>query len=630
MIKRYCTLILCFSFITAIGQNNISIEPADCFLKNCEPSEAFNHVTFGYLQVPENYDVPDGRSIKVAYSVIKSRAADRKPDPILLFAGGWGVPQLESTYGFAKNFPFKDRDLILYDYRGTGYSQPALCPELGAAHWELLEQDLDMEAFFTQVNAQLEGCFEGLNQQHIDYRLYGTAIKARDAVHLMEQLGYEEVNVFGVSNGTMAIQGFLRAAEGSSVTVRSIMSDSNVPMHHYISGRQSLVYKAVLDKLLDDCANNPECDAAYPNLKQRFYNFLKESQDKPLVYDGRTSFVFNTYEINGVVHQLMYNHKNHKDIPLVLEAFINKDLKFFDPLHGFFKNQVKSLNGTSAINYTYDWNYGKAGITADYENVKRDYSEFMFTDFWLDFYAKDSLIGYHAMDTIPVRSTVPSLILAGSYDPITPPGSSVLMQERYTNSFYFELPRVGHGAIFSACGEALYRSFLANPLSKPDGQCVESLHSKPIPFTTSLYANPKVGTLFVELVQKNNVLWLLLCLLPLVLSLAFLVRALVIAFKRRRPTPLLFSLQALSILMFLGALLYYGYTTANLQGLTLIFGLVGAAVWLPWFSLMLLIVGLLCILALRKVSYPGFWNYSLVLATLCIWVLIFNFGVYPQ
>ena len=55
-----------------------------------------------------------------------------KPDPVVFLQGGPGA----NTLGFMGNllFLFKDirldRDLIMFDQRGTGYSEPTLnCPE---------------------------------------------------------------------------------------------------------------------------------------------------------------------------------------------------------------------------------------------------------------------------------------------------------------------------------------------------------------------------------------------------------------------------------------------------------------------------------------------------------------------
>ena len=199
-------------------QDRIYIERTDCFLDNCDLFKNQPNVEFGFLHVPEDYSDPDGRYIKIAFQVVKSTVANPEPDPILIFAGGWGMPLLGSMR-YVNEMPVKNRDIILYDYRGTGYSTPALCDDLGQKQWEIAQKDLDYEAFHEQLSQAFYSCLESLKAAGIDYRHYGTASKTIDAVKLIEQLGYEEVNLFGISNGTMGIQGFIRAAKHSPIKI---------------------------------------------------------------------------------------------------------------------------------------------------------------------------------------------------------------------------------------------------------------------------------------------------------------------------------------------------------------------------------------------------------------------------
>jgi pimeloyl-ACP methyl ester carboxylesterase len=72
----------------------------------------------------------------------------------------------------------------------------------------------------------------------------------------------------------------------------------------------------------------------------------------------------------------------------------------------------------------------------------------------------------------PVRSEIPALVMAGKYDPVTPPGDSMAAAEALPNSTYVEIDGIGHGVIFSnPCGSAIYREFLDSPGEKPDTTC---------------------------------------------------------------------------------------------------------------------------------------------------------------
>ena len=54
------------------------------------------------------------------------------------------------------------------------------------------------------------------------------------------------------------------------------------------------------------------------------------------------------------------------------------------------------------------------------------------------------------LDKTPVESNIPSLILNGEFDPKTPPEWAASTARSLPRSFYFEVKRVGHGAIFES------------------------------------------------------------------------------------------------------------------------------------------------------------------------------------
>ncbi len=72
----------------------------------------------------------------------------------------------------------------------------------------------------------------------------------------------------------------------------------------------------------------------------------------------------------------------------------------------------------------------------------------------------------------PVISDIRTLILAGEFDPITPPAWGELVAESLSNSFYFEFPDVGHGVSRSGeCALGITLGFFDDPTIEPDGSC---------------------------------------------------------------------------------------------------------------------------------------------------------------
>jgi hypothetical protein len=76
----------------------------------------------------------------------------------------------------------------------------------------------------------------------------------------------------------------------------------------------------------------------------------------------------------------------------------------------------------------------------------------------------------------PVVSDIPTLALAGEFDPVTPPEYAALVAGHLSNSFYFEFPGVGHSVTVSnACAQRIVAAFYRDPTAAPNASCVDDL-----------------------------------------------------------------------------------------------------------------------------------------------------------
>ena len=73
----------------------------------------------------------------------------------------------------------------------------------------------------------------------------------------------------------------------------------------------------------------------------------------------------------------------------------------------------------------------------------------------------------------PVSSSIPTLILNGSYDPVTPPAWAESAADHLPNSQVFIFPGVGHSVIDSgSCAQNILLDFLGDPDRQVDGSCL--------------------------------------------------------------------------------------------------------------------------------------------------------------
>jgi pimeloyl-ACP methyl ester carboxylesterase len=120
--------------------------------------------------------------------------AGRQPDPLFLAQGGPGGSTIGGFGQVLLDDPAKrpslNRDLVLWDQRGTYFSQPRLlCREVNQ-----LPADADEE----KQKAAYRRCGERLAKEAGDLSAFNSLENARDVDDVRAALGYEKYN-FGVS-----------------------------------------------------------------------------------------------------------------------------------------------------------------------------------------------------------------------------------------------------------------------------------------------------------------------------------------------------------------------------------------------------------------------------------------------
>ncbi len=79
----------------------------------------------------------------------------------------------------------------------------------------------------------------------------------------------------------------------------------------------------------------------------------------------------------------------------------------------------------------------------------------------------------------PVVSNIPALVLAGEYDPVTPPSWGRLAAATLSKSYYYESPNTGHGVFWggTSCARQIPADFLDDPTKSPGLDCYAGKYS---------------------------------------------------------------------------------------------------------------------------------------------------------
>jgi hypothetical protein len=79
------------------------------------------------------------------------------------------------------------------------------------------------------------------------------------------------------------------------------------------------------------------------------------------------------------------------------------------------------------------------------------------------------------IEHLPVVSDVPSLVLSGGYDPVTPPTWSALAASTLSRSTFLELSNEAHGAFENGCARSTILRFATDPSAPLDVSCASAL-----------------------------------------------------------------------------------------------------------------------------------------------------------
>lgn len=440
-------------------------------------------VTCAYLTVPEDRADPDRASVELAVAMIPSRSANPRPDPIIYLEGGPGGSALLGIESWIDSPLRDDRAIILFDQRGTGLSLPSL----NCIEEELAEDDAAAEQ-------ATNDCRDRLLAEGVDLSAYTTAANAADVADLISQLGYDEVNLFGISYGTRLALAVMR---DNPAGVRSVVLDSPYPPNVAATNEQALIAGMAIQAMLRGCAADSDCNDAFPDLEERFYALLERLNAEPLTaelvdLDGETSATDITGDdLVGQLSDWLYVTDYVGYMPLMiaeLEEGITDTYAFLasegDTGYGRQSDADEGdLSDSEGMFYSLECReeapFGSIDDARDVaetlpeplrEPLIAQVESFLSTcDIW-------QVDPATAREGQAVRSAIPTLVLAGEYDPVTPPAWGELAVETLANSYFYVLPGGGHAVTdASECMMQITREFLDMPTAEPDASCLEEV-----------------------------------------------------------------------------------------------------------------------------------------------------------
>jgi len=447
-------------------------------------------VRCGNVIVPEDHLALSGPTIKLAVAVFKARTAAPQPDPLIFLSGGPGEKTIALIPPMAEHLAIfnAERDLVFFDQRGVGSSEPALeCPEYVDSLFEILDEP-DPAAAQRAVFDAIMACKDRLVNEGHNLAAYTTAQNAADVEAIREALGYEQINLFGGSYGSLLGQAVMRDYPQH---LRSVIIDSTVPMEKsLLIDIPTTAVNATLH-LMESCAADEACSTAYPDLQDVLFELVEALNEEPMPIslvnplDGASYEALLTGEMiyNNLVF-FLYQTPIIPTLPKAIHDVANGDYDLMVQLSNLklAAYDAVSRGMTFSVLCTDDL---IERTPEDYLNIRAamppalagrtdpedilEYGYFAVCQNWPVEKADPSVRN-------PVVSDIPTLILGGEFDPVTPPEYGRMVAEHLSNGYFFEFPSIGHSvAVANECARQITTEFLTNPNTEPDGSCRENL-----------------------------------------------------------------------------------------------------------------------------------------------------------
>lgn len=439
------------------------------------------NVTCGQLTVPEEHAKPEGSTIKLDVVIIHSSAASPAKEPLVMLQGGPGGSTID-VYGMilsGENPVKANRDIVLFDQRGTMYASPFLnCPEVLALTESTLDQVLSPEEELKQSIEAEMACHARLEEEGVNLAAYNSLENAADIEALRLALGYEKINLYGVSYGTLLAQHFMRNFPNS---LQSVILDAVVPTETNFVTQVPQTMNRAHQALFEACTADPACNEGYPDLEKSFFSAVEKLNQKPGSFSLTDPDTGRTYRnsLNGddlveTTFQLLYSAEILPMLPKIIHDAEQGNfdiLSIIMPMFVFDRTMSDGMYNSVMCAEDADYtpaDVATAGIRQEFvkTNVIQAEAFLALCKQW------DVPELGPAMDA-PVASDIPTLLLSGRFDPITPSPFADKVAANLSRHYAFTFPNTGHGAFVSnECANTIVADFLNHPATGPDASCL--------------------------------------------------------------------------------------------------------------------------------------------------------------
>jgi pimeloyl-ACP methyl ester carboxylesterase len=223
--------------------------------------------------------------------------------------------------------------------------------------------------------------------------------------------------------------------------------------------------QAALDKLLDDCAADRDCAAAFPNLRARTLARLLQETAQPVQYlgdDGRAATMnLDPDMLRQIVRGALYSPQTAARLPFALDRLLAGDAS---PILAIANSSTGLNRETMFHGVTFSSLCAEEMPRTSAQAAKQagagSFAGASFYKAWAEgctgWPVKPLPAGYGN----PVTANVPVLLLSGGLDPVTPPASAEAVKAHLPRAWHIVAPYSGHNVTAMPCAGRVIAEFI--------------------------------------------------------------------------------------------------------------------------------------------------------------------------
>ncbi len=465
------------------NNQNATIAFDDCRLKYIE-----SQARCAFFEVPEDHANPSGKKIKIHVARLPALTKNAERDPVFFFAGGPGQAASEIGNLVEALSPLRrNRDIVLVDQRGTGKSKTLTCEGGSLESTTATRRDALVEAFNgtdAQMAKEWRTCLTTLKGNAATHR---TDDYIADLELIRKVLGYDKINVWGGSYGSRVALRYMKLYPS---VIRTSVIDGVAPTTLRLPNDALANSENELRAVFAACDASPTCSKAYPGISKTLDDLLASLRQSPKSVkiahpaDGKLfDATITNVSFATLLWPLLYQPEATRMLPaLVNEAANGNYAPFASMMLGSSMSDTQiSLAQRFAVMCAEDMAGQKANSSDRMSAVAN-----LFFSFCAEFPSGKVAPEFFE----PTTSAIPTLLLSGVQDPVTPPSQAELAKKTLSNSKHIVLDGFGHIVSPHPCTRRIIKKFVdEGSIAAAVDSCEADLKfARPLFYTSTLEA----------------------------------------------------------------------------------------------------------------------------------------------